>query len=234
MPKYFTLSLVVGLFAASAQAQVPSDVMATGDGAYLQDARGVIARSGQGLCWRTGYWTPAGAVAGCDGALIPPVAKPTAPTIVPPAAQQAPVSTPPVAPPIALATPQRCDFTATLESDQTFGFDRAALNEAARKRIDSDVLPRLATCAKIEFVMVTGHTDRLGSHPYNQRLSEKRAEAVATYLRSKSVAAEMDTFGMGKTQPVQACDNRLPRAQLLECLSPNRRVTIDVRGLARN
>jgi hypothetical protein len=33
---------------------------------YVQDARGVIARDPFGLCWRTGYWTPADAVPGCD------------------------------------------------------------------------------------------------------------------------------------------------------------------------
>jgi OOP family OmpA-OmpF porin len=41
--------------------------------AYVQDARGVIARNPFGLCWRTGYWTPADAVPGCDAPLcVPP------------------------------------------------------------------------------------------------------------------------------------------------------------------
>ena len=35
--------------------------------AYVQDGRGVIARSGFGLCWHTGYWTPADAVHACEG-----------------------------------------------------------------------------------------------------------------------------------------------------------------------
>jgi OOP family OmpA-OmpF porin len=37
---------------------------------YLTDSNGQIVRSGTGLCWHTGYWTPANAVEGCD-----PVAK---------------------------------------------------------------------------------------------------------------------------------------------------------------
>ncbi|RZK78736.1 MAG: OmpA family protein, partial [Pedobacter sp.] len=37
--------------------------------AYVQDARGVIVRNSNGLCWRTGYWTPADAVPGCDAPL---------------------------------------------------------------------------------------------------------------------------------------------------------------------
>lgn len=37
---------------------------------YLTDTNGQIVRSGTGLCWHDGYWTPANAVEGCD-----PVAK---------------------------------------------------------------------------------------------------------------------------------------------------------------
>lgn len=37
---------------------------------YLTDSNGQIVRSGTGLCWHTGYWTPANAVEGCD-----PIAK---------------------------------------------------------------------------------------------------------------------------------------------------------------
>ena len=35
---------------------------------YLTDTNGQVVRSGTGLCWHTGYWTPANAtVEGCDG-----------------------------------------------------------------------------------------------------------------------------------------------------------------------
>jgi OOP family OmpA-OmpF porin len=55
--------------AMSAQAQ--TDIKAsTPNSAYAQAANGTIVRSGTGLCWRTGYWTPADAVPGCDGALV--------------------------------------------------------------------------------------------------------------------------------------------------------------------
>lgn len=37
---------------------------------YLVDSNNNIVRSGTGLCWHTGYWTPANAIEGCD-----PVAK---------------------------------------------------------------------------------------------------------------------------------------------------------------
>eukprot|EP01034_Spumella_vulgaris_P044489 gene44489-55340_t len=69
----FAASAVI---AGSAMAQQPTtppfapvtqDIKAaTPKSAYVQDARGVIARDPFGLCWRTGYWTPADAVPGCD------------------------------------------------------------------------------------------------------------------------------------------------------------------------
>lgn len=227
MLKKVTLCLALGMSGA-ALAQTASDIQANpAKSAYLQDGRGIIARSGHGLCWRTGYWTPADAIAGCDGELVPPVVKPTAPAIAQPSAAQAPVA------PVAPAAPKRCDFSVTLGSDQAFTFNKAALSSAAQQRIENEVLSKLAGCSKVDIVMVTGHTDRLGSHPYNQKLSEKRADAVAAYLKSKGVTAQIDTLGAGKTQSVKGCDDKLPRAELIECLAPNRRVVIEARGLAK-
>lgn len=223
--KHLALAITVGIGAASATAQTVTDINAkAGNSAYLQDGRGVIARSPFGLCWRTGTWTPADAVAGCDGELAPPVAKPTAPAVAAPA---------PAAKAAAPAAPKRCDFAVTLSNDQTFAFNKAVLTDAAKKRIDDEVMAKLGNCAKVDIVLITGHTDRLGSHPYNQKLSEKRANAVAAYVKSKGVKAEIDTLGAGKTQSIKACDDKLPRAQLIECLAPNRRVVVEARGLAK-
>ncbi|HEY0845961.1 MAG TPA: OmpA family protein [Noviherbaspirillum sp.] len=220
------LAVTVGFGAAGATAQTVTDIQAkTPNSAYLQDSRGVVARSPFGLCWRTGTWTPADAVAGCDGDLAPPVAKPTAPAVAAPAPAAAAAPAP--------AAPKRCDFAVTLGNDQAFAFNKAVLTAAAKKRIDDEVITKLANCAKIDIVLITGHTDRLGSHQYNQKLSEKRANAVAAYIKSKGVKAEMDTLGAGKTQSIKACDDKLPRAKLIECLAPNRRVVIETRGLAK-
>lgn len=224
MLKNFAFGCALSIVASSALAQTVTDIQAnTTKSAYVQDGRGVISRNPFGLCWRTGYWTPADAVPGCDGELAPPVAKATAPAIAAPAPAPAPVPAP----------PKRCDFAVTLSSDQTFTFNQATMNSAAKKRIDEEVLSKLGSCGKVDLVLVTGHTDRLGSQQYNQKLSEKRADAVAGYLKSKGVTAEVDTMGAGKTQSIKACDDKLPRKQLIECLSPNRRVVIEVRGLAK-
>ena len=56
---------------ASAQGTTPG---------YLTDTRGAIVKNPYNLCWRTGYWSPALAVAECDPDLVPkptPKPKPT-------------------------------------------------------------------------------------------------------------------------------------------------------------
>lgn len=131
------------------------------------------------------------------------------------------------------AAPKRCDFAATLQSDATFDFNLTTLKADAKKKIDEEVMDKLATCANLDLVIVTGHTDLIGNHQYNQKLSEKRADIVAAYLVSKGVSATIDTMGMGKTQQIKACDEKLSHAKLTECLAPNRRVVIEGRGLAK-
>ena len=54
---------------AAAQAQTPGVDM-KGTVGYVIDQRGYVAKSGFGLCWRTGYWTPAMAIAECDPDLV--------------------------------------------------------------------------------------------------------------------------------------------------------------------
>ena len=216
--------LIISSAAAGVSSQTITNIQAkTPSNAYLQDARGLVARSTFGLCWRTGYWTPGDAVAGCDGELAPPVSKATAPAMV-----TAPASTA-----TSVAMPARCDANITLTSDQAFSFNRAALTNAAKKRLDDEVLGKLATCAKIEVVVVTGHTDRLGTRQYNQKLSEKRAGVVTTYLKEKGISARIDTHGAGEAQAVKSCDQKLTRTKLIECLATNRRVVIEVRGIAK-
>ncbi|MEN3295071.1 MAG: OmpA-OmpF porin, family [Burkholderiales bacterium] len=231
MLKKIACGLVIGAAMAAASAQ--TDIQANpGSSGYLQDSRGIIVRSQHGSCWRSGHWSPADAVPGCDGELLPPITKPIAPAIVPPPmAADAPPPAMPIAP-AAPVPPRRCDFAVTLESDQSFAFGKTVLSPAAKKRIDDQVLSRLASCAKVDVILITGHTDHLGSQQYNQKLSEKRAETVAAYLKSKGAAAQIDTRGAGKSQPVKSCNAKTTRAKLVACLAPNRRVTIEARGIA--
>jgi OOP family OmpA-OmpF porin len=102
-----------------------------------------------------------------------------------------------------------------------FGNDSARLSPAGRAALD-EAVPRLQG-AKVESVMITGHTDSRGPDAYNMGLSERRANAVSDYLVSQGVAADMlTTRGAGEANPVASNATREGRAQ-------NRRVEIDVK-----
>ncbi|MBY5805413.1 DUF4384 domain-containing protein [Rhizobium ruizarguesonis] len=51
-------------------------------------------------------------------------------------------------------------------------------------------------------VILIGHTDRRGGDDYNQKLSERRAQAVADFLKSKGIDATIDAEGRGASEPV--------------------------------
>ena len=205
---------------------------------YLGDSRGDVVKNPYNLCWRTGYWTPALANADCDPELVP---KPrVAPAPTPPTVPAAPVEPPP--PPVAVpppsppvAKPKRCDATITMRTDESFAFDKATLaSPAARTRLENEVRSRLAACAVLEAVIIEGHSDRLGSQEYNQKLSERRAEAAKAVIVSMGVPADkIETLGMGKTLPVKSCPDSQYRTRqaLIECLAPNRRIVITIRGV---
>lgn len=54
-------------------------------------------------------------------------------------------------------------------------------------------------------ILIKGHTSREGNADNNQRLSERRAEAVKNYLINKGITANrLETKGFGATQPIAA------------------------------
>ncbi len=200
--------------AFSVSAQTVTDIQAkTPNSAYVQDARGVIVRDPFGLCWRTGYWTPADAdaVVGCDGV----VAK-----AAPVAAVVAPVAAPVAAPVVAPMAPT--SEKVTFAADAFFDFDKAVLKPEAKVKLD-DMASKLKGI-NLEVVIAVGHTDSVGSDAYNQKLSIKRAEAVKAYLVSTGIeASRVYTEGKGEKQPV--ADNKTAEGR-----AKNRRVEIEVVG----
>ncbi|HKN10124.1 MAG TPA: OmpA family protein [Pseudomonadota bacterium] len=175
------------------------------------------------LCWRTGYWTPAMAIIECDPDLVPKPAPP--PPMTPPAPPPPPPPAPPPAPGLQKIT---------LATKALFDFDKAVLKPEGKAAIDTEVLSKLRDVTKLELILVTGHTDPIGTQAYNQKLSERRADAVRDYLVSKGVAKDkIETLGMGKTQPVPGlvCHQK-ERKALIECYAPDRRVEVEVKGEA--
>ncbi len=225
-----TLNILgTSVLALSAMLSVPA--MAQNTQGYWQSSSGAIVKNPYGLCWHAGYWTPAMAIMECDPDLVPKPAAP-APVAPPPAPRAAPAPAPAPAP--AAAAPKRCDATVTFGTDETFEFDKAVLRKAAMAKLDQEVVAKLPQCATVELILVSGYTDRLGSQQYNQKLSEKRANAVKAYLVKKGVdASKIDTMGMGKTLQIKSCPDGKNRKALIACLAPNRRAVVEIKGLAK-
>ena len=120
----------------------------------------------------------------------------------------------------------------TLASKALFDFDKAVLKPEGKAAIDAEIITKLNQIQKLELVLVTGHTDRIGTQQYNQKLSERRADAVRNYLVSKGMPKDkIETLGMGKTQPVPGlnCQQKNMK-ELIACLAPDRRVEVEVKG----
>jgi OOP family OmpA-OmpF porin len=145
-----------------------------------------------------------------------------------------PAPPPPLAKPEPKPEPPKKPAVVNLSSTELFEFNKAVLTQDARSKLDGEVIAKLRDLKDVRYIIVNGHADRLGSADYNQKLSEKRADAVRAYLVSKGVdQSKVETLGFGKTLPVKACPDQKDRQQLIECLSPNRRVVVEVQGTPR-
>jgi OOP family OmpA-OmpF porin len=194
---------------------------------YLVDTQGqnaIVHAPVAGVCVRTSDWTPARAVAECD---------PVAPRAAAPAPKVAAVAPPPPKPAAkptpapARAVPQSVTFSA----DALFAFDKSVLKPEGKAALDD--FARQLSGAQYDTILVTGHTDRFGTNAYNQKLSERRANAVKNYLVSKNVPANRITAeGKGETQPVTSpgdCKGA-KSVKVIACLQPDRRVHVVVTG----
>jgi OOP family OmpA-OmpF porin len=199
---------------------------------YLTDTQGGVARAiGAGVCVRTSQWTPALAVAECDPDLIAKPAPVVAPKPAPAPAPEAKPAPKPEAKPKP-AKPQMMNVERKIEL-QGMPFDKAEMTPDNVKELDefmADLKP-----VTLGAIIVTGHTDRIGSLKYNQRLSERRAVVVKDYVVSKGIDPKL-IFWEGKAfkQPIPVtkfCSNKMKRKQLIECLAPNRRVTVEAVGV---
>lgn len=82
-----------------------------------------------------------------------------------------------------------------------FAFDCAELSHSARK-ILLGIIPLLKKNSKT-ILEIHGHTDSIGTHSYNQKLSEQRANAVKKFLVRHGISAErLITRGFGEDFPV--------------------------------
>ncbi len=101
-----------------------------------------------------------------------------------------------------------------------FEFDKADLRPE-----DKELLSRIAGILMTSHdytISVNGHTDDVGTDAYNQKLSERRAQAVRDYLVKAGLSAEiLSVEGHGKSRPLVTGNTDAARAK-------NRRVELGI------
>src|SRR5205823_12697112 len=103
------------------------------------------------------------------------------------------------APPPSLP-PAKGEPLVTLHGPQ-FDFNKATLKPEGKRMVDHAI--RVMKDKPGMKVSVEGHTDSIGSEAYNQRLSERRAQAVRDYMVAHGIdASRITTRGYGKTKPI--------------------------------
>lgn len=145
-----------------------------------------------------------------------------APPLAPPPPPPAPYSPPPVVqpppPPLAQAAPPPPPVRMFVVF---FDFDKYDLTEQAEEIVREAVVAAQRQPVR---VMVTGHTDTVGSRAYNQRLSERRALAVKNAMvRGGIDADEISTVGRNFSDPLVPTGPGIREPQ-------NRRAVIDLGG----
>ena len=133
--------------------------------------------------------------------------------------------------PVVMSAPQprRVSFSA----DSLFGFNESGVRPAGKAKLDK--FARELQGTQYDTIKVEGHTDRIGSNTYNQKLSTKRAEAVRAYLVGSSglAAAKITAVGKGASSPTtkpEDCKGKRATPKLIACLQPDRRVDVEVTG----
>lgn len=122
----------------------------------------------------------------------------------------------------------------TLTSDVLFNFGKASLKPEGQQALQKMYAEIQNMGLKDKTAVIIGYTDRIGSDAFNMKLSQERAQSVASYLESLGAPANMLTVeGRGKADPVTGnkCDGIKNRNALISCLAPDRRVEIEVQGV---
>lgn len=175
-------------------------------------ASGQPVRNSTGLCWRDANWTPATAHPDCDGAIKQVAQAP---------AQKVDI-TKPTATVAARAAAVPDAVKTSYSADTLFDFDKAILKPAGKAALDT-LVERIKSIS-LEVVIAVGHTDSVGSDAYNQKLGQRRADAVKAYFISRGVDEKrIYTESKGEKQPV--ADNKTKEGR-----AKNRRVEVEVVG----
>lgn len=108
-----------------------------------------------------------------------------------------------------------------------FGFNSSALTPAAKTKLNA--LAKGLKSRNVKAVSIVGFADEVGTDSYNMRLSEKRANAVASFLRGKGITVngKSEVRGLGETSSQSSCSDQKGKA-LHACLWRDRRVEVEI------
>jgi outer membrane protein OmpA-like peptidoglycan-associated protein len=108
----------------------------------------------------------------------------------------------------------------TFDSGILFATNSSELQPAAKANVES--LAKILNKYPDTNILIEGDTDNEGTEDYNQRLSERRAQAVADYGKGLNISgSRISTVGHGESQPV-ASNNTIEGRQ------QNRRVEVAI------
>jgi outer membrane protein OmpA-like peptidoglycan-associated protein len=115
-------------------------------------------------------------------------------------------------------------YSVLMQDDSVvFNTASAKLSDEAQKRL-TEVAEKLKSEDRNVFIEIQGHGDVRGSQAYNQRLGERRAEAVRLFLAKQGVPLpRMTTVSYGEENPKNAEKDPAAHAE-------NRRVVLVVMG----
>lgn len=130
---------------------------------------------------------------------------------------------------IQIATPP--EQQVVLSADAMFNFDRTSISDITDDgRVQLDMLAQklITEPNDIVEIHIRGYSDRVGGDDYDLALSKRRAYSVTEYLVTKGVPQDLiHAEGRGKSDAIKECPS-MPKAALIECLAPNRRVVLQV------
>jgi outer membrane protein OmpA-like peptidoglycan-associated protein len=110
--------------------------------------------------------------------------------------------------------------------DIHFDFDKAILTEEAKVILKRNIQVLKAN-PKVK-VRIAGYTSASGSESYNQKLSERRANAVEDYLIKEGIITpdRLSTIGYGKTSPAEY--EAAPKDLYSEAAKANMKVLFEI------
>ncbi|ENV31943.1 trimeric autotransporter adhesin/peptidogylcan-associated protein TpgA [Acinetobacter gerneri] len=108
-----------------------------------------------------------------------------------------------------------------------FYFDRGDQAGVKNPEKIAEIATQIKQSQDPQQVKIAAYTDPLGTDGYNQTLSNQRAKTVVNMLTAQGINADRIAYtAQSKTDAFQHCTGENSKIHMVECLAPNRRVTI--------